>query len=113
VHDPESLNKFYRDTLKTMPSEVLNKHLYRFRFTVDSSLLNPNGTYRNPNLGRFLADNGRSWPRMEFIRCMRSPSAWSPASGVRNPTWSTRRQKRMGLLPGAGAPVRLAPGYVF
>ncbi len=59
VHDPESLNKFYRDTLKTMPSEVLNKHLYRFRFTVDSSLLNPNGTYRNPNLGRFLADNGK------------------------------------------------------
>ena len=59
VHDPESLNKFYRDTLKTMPPEALNKHLFRFRFTVDSSLLNPNGTYRNPNLGKFLADNGK------------------------------------------------------
>ena len=59
VHDPESLNKFYRDTLKTMPPEVLNKHLFRFRFTVDSSLLNPNGTYRNPNLGRFLGGNGK------------------------------------------------------
>ncbi len=59
VHDPESLNKFYRDTLKSMPPEVLNKHLFRFRFAVDSSLRNRNGTYRNPNLGRFLADNGK------------------------------------------------------
>ena len=59
VHDPESLNKFYRDTLKTMPPEVLNEHLFRFRFTVDSSLRNSDGTYRNPNLGQFLADNGK------------------------------------------------------
>ena len=59
VHNPESLNKFYRDTLNAMPPEVLNKHLFRFKFSVDSSLLNPNGTYRIPNLGRFLADNGK------------------------------------------------------
>jgi hypothetical protein len=59
AHDPESLKKFYRDTLNSMPREVLNEHLFRFRFTVDSSLLNSNGTYRNQNLGRFLADNGK------------------------------------------------------
>jgi hypothetical protein len=59
AHDTESLKKFYRNTLNSIPPEVLNENLFRFRFTVDSSLLNRNGTYRNPNLDRFLADNGK------------------------------------------------------
>ncbi|HMD70941.1 MAG TPA: histidine kinase [Bryobacteraceae bacterium] len=59
AHDPESLKKFYRDTLNTIPPEVLNKHLFRFAFSVESSLRNPDGALRNPNLGRFLADNGK------------------------------------------------------
>ena len=59
AHDPESLKKFYRDTLKTIPLEILNQTLFAFRFTVDPSLVGPGGKYLNPNLDRFLKDNGR------------------------------------------------------
>jgi hypothetical protein len=58
VHDPASLTKFYRDTLKTVPMDYLNHHLFRFQFTVDSSLIGPDGKYRNPHLEQFLGDNG-------------------------------------------------------
>ena len=59
AHDPESLKKFYRDTLNTIPANVLNQTLFRFRFTVDPSLIAADGRYRNPNLDRLLRDNGK------------------------------------------------------
>jgi hypothetical protein len=59
VHDPESLKKFYRDTLATVPPDVLNQRLFRFAFTVDRSLIGGDRKYRNPNLDRMLRENGK------------------------------------------------------
>ena len=59
AHDPASLRKFYDATLKTIPINVLNEHLFRFRFTVDPSLISEHGEYLNPNLEAFLRDNGK------------------------------------------------------
>ncbi len=59
AHDPESLKAFYRATLKTIPAKTLDRTLFRFRFTVDPSLIAPNGQYRNPNLERLLRDEGK------------------------------------------------------
>jgi hypothetical protein len=59
AHDPESLKKFYGDTLKTIPADYLNQHLFRFKFTVDASLIGPDGKYRVPDLAQFLHDNGK------------------------------------------------------
>lgn len=59
AHDPASLRQFYDATLKAIPIEVLNEHLFRFRFTVDPSLIGENGEYLNPNLTALLRDNGK------------------------------------------------------
>jgi len=59
AHDPESLKRFYRDTLKTIPREVLNQTLFRFQFRLDPSLYDTGGKLRNPNLEQFLNDNGK------------------------------------------------------
>ncbi len=59
AHDPESLKKFYRDTLRTIPPQVLDETLFRFQFILDSSLYGAGGKFRNPNLQRFLSDNGK------------------------------------------------------
>ena len=59
AHDPDSLKKFYRDTLKTIPPGILNQRLFRFVFTVDRSLIGGDHKYRNPNLDRMLRENGK------------------------------------------------------
>ena len=59
AHDPDSLKKFYRGTLNTIPKDVLNQTLYQFQFTVDPSLIGITGRYHNPNLTRFLRDNAK------------------------------------------------------
>jgi hypothetical protein len=64
VHDPESLRQFYGATLKSIPAEVLNRHLFRFRFTVDRSLIGGDGKYLNRNLSRLLANNGKALERL-------------------------------------------------
>jgi two-component system, LytTR family, sensor kinase len=57
--DPASAPNFYRDTLDAIPKSVLNEMLFRFRFTVESPEIGPDGKYRNPNVERFLRDNGK------------------------------------------------------
>jgi hypothetical protein len=59
AHDAASLRSFYDRTLKSIPTEVLNRHVVRMRFTVDPSLIGEDGKYLNPNLGKFLENNGR------------------------------------------------------
>ncbi len=59
AHDPESLKKFYRETLATIPPYVLSRRLFRFKFTVDPSLIGPGGKYKVPDLAQFLRDNGK------------------------------------------------------
>lgn len=59
AHDPESLRRFYDTTLKSIPPDVLNERLFRFRFHVDPSLDGKDGQYLNPRLTAFLRDNGK------------------------------------------------------
>src|SRR5579872_1785908 len=59
AHDHESLKRFYEATLQSIPPAVLAEHLFRFRFTVDSSLKGKDGEYLNPRLAGFLRDNGK------------------------------------------------------
>ncbi len=54
VHSPDALREFYDRMLKSIPREALNRHLFRFAFTVDSSLRGPDGSYLNTNLTQFL-----------------------------------------------------------
>lgn len=59
AHDHASLRAFYDRTLKSIPASVLEERLFRFRFTVDASLIGMNGIYLNPHLKDFLAGNGK------------------------------------------------------
>jgi hypothetical protein len=59
AHDAASLRSFYDRTLKSIPPDVLNRRLVRLRFTVDQSLIGEGGKFLNPNLGKFLDNNGR------------------------------------------------------
>ena len=59
AHDHASLRAFYDRTLQSIPASELEDHLFRFRFTVDASLIGMNGIYLNPHLKDFLVDNGK------------------------------------------------------
>lgn len=59
AHDHASLREFYDRVLKSIPTSVLEDHLYRFRFVVDASLIGMNGVYLNPHLKTFLEANGK------------------------------------------------------
>lgn len=63
VRDPESLKRFYRKTLDGIPKDVLNRTLFRFRYTVDQSLKAPDGRNLNQNLEAFLRENGKALAR--------------------------------------------------
>jgi hypothetical protein len=55
IHNANDLMRFYTRTLNKVPLAFLNQHLYRLNFTVDPSLRDENGAYRNPNLANFLS----------------------------------------------------------
>jgi hypothetical protein len=59
AHDHDTLKQFYAATLKTIPSEVMAEHLFRFKFVVVQSLIGKEGEYLNPRLAAFLRDNGK------------------------------------------------------
>ena len=59
AHDPRVAEEVLSGHAQTIPPEVLNQHLFRFQFTVDASLIGPDGKYRNPNLEGLLRDNGK------------------------------------------------------
>ena len=56
VHTPDELKDFYARTLKSVPPDFWNQHIFRFIFKVDPSLIGTNGNYLNPNIPR-LAEN--------------------------------------------------------
>ncbi len=56
VHTPDELKVFYARTLKTIPPDFWNQHIFRFIFKVDPSLIETNGSYLNPNIPK-LAEN--------------------------------------------------------
>ncbi|MGP8054893.1 MAG: protein kinase domain-containing protein [Limisphaerales bacterium] len=56
VHNPEELKAFYSRTLQNIPPDFWNRHIFRFNFKVDSSLMASNGSYLNPNIPQ-LAEN--------------------------------------------------------
>jgi hypothetical protein len=59
AHDPRSLRDFYRITFNSIPRGVLNERLFQFQFSIDSSLIAPDGRFRNPHLEALLRDNGK------------------------------------------------------
>lgn len=61
-----------------LPPEILNKHIFRMRFIIDSSLTAGDGGYLNPNVTnlpqnseRFLVDNGLSPQTEVTVRVVR------------------------------------------
>ena len=57
--DAESAKKFYRQAIDAIPKSVLNETLFRFRFTVASTEIGPDGKYLNPQVDQFLRENGK------------------------------------------------------
>lgn len=50
ARSPQELKRFYARTLATVPPEILNREIPRFRFTIDPSFQSPSGTYLNPRI---------------------------------------------------------------
>jgi hypothetical protein len=59
VHTPEELKKFYAATLAKVPAEFLNQHLIRLVFTVDPSLVGPDGKLLNPHVPRLTREQDK------------------------------------------------------
>jgi serine/threonine protein kinase len=56
AHSPDGLKDFYAQTLKRVPPDFWNQHIFKFVFEIDPSLIGTNGNYLNPNIPR-LAEN--------------------------------------------------------
>jgi|GEM_PF-1568741 len=54
VHTPDELRRFYTDTLAKVPPSVLATALIRLKFTIDPSLVNPDGSLANPRVSKFI-----------------------------------------------------------
>lgn len=63
VRTPAELKRFYADTLKRVPTEVLNRTLVRLSFTIDPSLVGEGGKYLNPRLAGLLAGHDEIFAR--------------------------------------------------
>ena len=50
AHNPEELKGFYSRTLQNIPQDFWNKHIFKFNFKVDSSLMAGDVSYLNPNI---------------------------------------------------------------
>lgn len=50
IRSPAELRKFYAETLGQVPAAFLNRHLYRFEFTIDDSFLDEQGRPLNPRV---------------------------------------------------------------
>lgn len=53
VHNGEELKAFYTKTLASIPRQFLNQALFRFKFTIDTSLIGKDGLFLNPRLADF------------------------------------------------------------
>lgn len=56
ARSPAQLKEFYRQTLATVPPEVLNRVIPQLNFIVDPTLTLPDNQYRNPNIPRLTAE---------------------------------------------------------
>ena len=56
VQSGQKLGEFYTQTLASVPASILNRTLYRFRYSVDPSLIDDDGKYLNPRLERFMQE---------------------------------------------------------
>lgn len=54
VHSPAELRQFYRTTLAKIPRQTLSAAIIRLTFSIDLSLMNPNGVLVNPRLAEFV-----------------------------------------------------------
>ena len=54
VHNPSELKEFYARTLAETPRSVLEAELIRLKFTVDKSLMLPDGALINPRVQKFI-----------------------------------------------------------
>jgi serine/threonine protein kinase len=50
AHTPDELKDFYAKTLKSVPPDFWNQHIFKLSFKVDPSLMAGNGSYLNPNI---------------------------------------------------------------
>ena len=50
AHTPDELKEFYDKTLKTVPPNFWNRHIFKFNFKIDPSLVGPDGNYLAPNI---------------------------------------------------------------
>jgi hypothetical protein len=50
AHSPEELKDFYARTLAGVPPEFWNRHIFKFNFKLDPSLIGPDGKYLAPNV---------------------------------------------------------------
>ena len=56
AHSPEELKVFYTRTLADVPADFWNRHIFKFNFKIDPSLIGPDGKYLAPHLSE-LAEN--------------------------------------------------------
>jgi len=60
AHNPEALKDFYARTLKSVPADFWNQHIYRFNFKVDPSLVGSDGKLLAPNVPRLTENQDRA-----------------------------------------------------
>ncbi len=60
AHRPDELKDFYARTLKTVPADFWNQHIFKFNFKVDPSLLGSDGKLLAPNVPKLTENQDRA-----------------------------------------------------
>ena len=80
IHTPDELKDFYAKTLKSVPPDFWNQHIFKLSFKVDPSLMTSNGSYLNPNISKLTKNQDDALAKYTFIPKRKSPSCWSRAA---------------------------------